>query len=300
MGTLAPGDLVDFVDEDDAALLDSLDGGPRDGVHVDQLLLLVLDEVLCGLGHLEAPLLGAPLKQPGQHVLDVDVDFFDRRATDDLERRKGAVSDVDLDHAVVEAAESQLLAKLLARARGLVPGRLHHGCPVRRRRGRHRRRERRQEQVEEPLLGVALGLLAHLHDPLFTNHRDCEFDDISHHRLDIATNVAHLGELGGFHLQKRRLGQPREPPGDLGLADAGRSDHQDVLGRYLVGEFRRQLLAPNPAAECNRDRSLRTVLSNDVAVELGNDLTRRQGFDGRSGARRQVKGHRREIRALRG
>ena len=39
---LAPGDLVDLVDEDDARLFDPLDRGARDAVHVDQLLLFFL------------------------------------------------------------------------------------------------------------------------------------------------------------------------------------------------------------------------------------------------------------------
>ena len=54
--TFAPRNLVDLVDEDDARLLDLLDGGSRDAVHVDQLPLLLLRQVFEGLGHFHAPL----------------------------------------------------------------------------------------------------------------------------------------------------------------------------------------------------------------------------------------------------
>ena len=53
----------------------------------------------------------------------------------------------------------------------------------------------------------------------------CDIDQISHHRFDIAPDVADLGELAGFHLEKGGLGQLGEPPGDFGLADAGGADH---------------------------------------------------------------------------
>ena len=42
VAALAAGDLVDLVDEDDAGLLDALDRGVGDRVHVDQLLLFFL------------------------------------------------------------------------------------------------------------------------------------------------------------------------------------------------------------------------------------------------------------------
>ena len=52
----AAGDLVDLVDEDDARFLHALDGGARDAVHVDQLLLLFLAQRVERLGHRDAAL----------------------------------------------------------------------------------------------------------------------------------------------------------------------------------------------------------------------------------------------------
>ena len=60
---LAAGDLVDLVEKDDAGLLDALDRGARDAVHVDQLLLFFRREVLERLGHLQLALLVLALEE---------------------------------------------------------------------------------------------------------------------------------------------------------------------------------------------------------------------------------------------
>src|SRR5262245_51919160 len=111
--SLAPGNLVDFVDENDAALLDTLDRRLRHAFHVDQLLLFFLCQELERLGYFQFSLTRLPLKETGEHVLEIDVDFFDRRSGDDLERRKRFFTHVDLDRPVVETAGSELLAKPL-------------------------------------------------------------------------------------------------------------------------------------------------------------------------------------------
>ena len=64
----------------------------------------------------------------------------------------------------------------------------------------------------------------------------------------------------------------------LGLADPGGADHDDVLGGYLVAQFRGQLLAPPAVAQRNRHGALGVVLPNDVFVQFLNDLTRGEGI----------------------
>ena len=71
-----------------------------------------------------------------------------------------------------------------------------------------------------------------------------------------------------------RLGELRQPPRDLGLADAGRPDHQDVLGRHLLAEVVGELLAAPAVAQRHGDGALGVLLADDVAVELGDDLAR--------------------------
>ena len=66
VGTVAPfppRDLVDLVEEDDARLLHALDRGAGDAVHVDQLLLLFLQQRLERLGHRHAALPRASLEE---------------------------------------------------------------------------------------------------------------------------------------------------------------------------------------------------------------------------------------------
>src|SRR5262249_37696502 len=150
VGTVAPfaaGDLVDLVDEDDARLLDALDGGAGHAVHVDQLLLFLLLEVLERLGHLQLPPFGLALKEAREHVLEVDIYLFDRRAGDDLERGKRFLPHVDFDDARVEAAGPQLLAETLARLLLLIADRRR--ILVRRERPR-----RRQQDVKEAIFGI--------------------------------------------------------------------------------------------------------------------------------------------------
>src|SRR5690606_9519216 len=70
---------------------------------------------------------------------------------------------------------------------------------------------------------------------------------------------------------------------DLGLADAGGADHQDVLGIDLLAQGRVELPAPPAAAQRHGDRALGLLLADDEAVELGDDLARGQVGHGPSG-----------------
>ena len=153
------------------------------------------------------------------------------------------------------------------------------------------RRQRRQQQVEQALLGVLPGLLAHLDQPLLAHHVHGQLGEVAHHRLDVAADVADLGELRRLHLEERRVRQPRQPPRDLGLADAGRPDHEDVLRRHLLGQLRRQLLAPQAVAQRDRDGALGASLADDVLVQLRDDLTRGERARRGRGGFRQIDGH---------
>ena len=68
---------------------------------------------------------------------------------------------------------------------------------------------------------------------------DGELGEVADDRLDVAADVADLGELRRLDLDERRLRELREPARDLGLPDAGRPDHDDVLGRDLVAQLAR-------------------------------------------------------------
>src|SRR5262249_20211974 len=98
--------------------------------------------------------------------------------------------------------------------------------------------------------------------------------EIAHDLLDIAADIADLGELGRLDLEEGRLRQARQAARDLGLADAGRADHQDVLGLHLLAQALGRLLPAPAIAERHGDGALGLTLADDEAVELGDDLAR--------------------------
>src|SRR6185295_7060307 len=83
----------------------------------------------------------------------------------------------------------------------------------------------------------------------------------------------------------------REPARDLGLAHTGRADQQDVLGRDLLPQRVRDLLAPPSISQRYRNGSFRSLLADDVLVELMHDLgwrhDERHGGLGRRGRGRK-------------
>ena len=133
-----------------------------------------------------------------------------------------------------------------------------------------------QEQVEQPLLGQLARARPDLLLLLLAHHRDGELGQVADDRLDVAADVADLGELRGLDLDEGRLRELGEPAGDLGLPDAGRADHDDVLRRDLVAQRLRHLLPAPAVAQRDGDGALGVALADDVAVELGDDLAGRE------------------------
>ena len=95
-------------------------------------------------------------------------------------------------------------------------------------------------------------------------------------RLDVAADVADLGELRRLDLDERRAGELGETSRDLGLPDAGGADEDDVVRRDLVADRLGRALAAPAIAQRDRDGLLRVALPDDVAIELRDDLTRCQ------------------------
>ena len=282
---LAAGDLVDLVEEDQPPLLDALARLAGDQGAVDQLLGLLLLEDLARLGHRDLLLLLAA-EEAGEHLLDVHPHLLDPLRGEHLEARVGRLVDLDLHPPVVERARAELVAELLARGGELVLVLLlvaQVGVD----------RPRRHQELEQAVLGARRGGLAHRLPLLLLDHGDGDLDQVAHHRLDVAADVAHLGELAGLDLEEGRLGEARQPAGDLGLADAGGADHQDVLGRDVLRQLRRQLLPAPAVAQGDGHGALRHPLPDDVLVELGDDLPRRHILDREAGLRLagDLKGH---------
>ena len=132
------------------------------------------------------------------------------------------------------------------------------------------------QRVEHARLGIEMGLRLDILAPRRLHHADRRFDEIADHLLDIAADIADLGELGRLDLDEGRIGEPRQPARDLGLADAGRPDHQDVLGHHLFAQRTLKLLAPPAVAQRDGDGALGVLLADDMAVEFGNDFAGRK------------------------
>src|SRR5690606_33865993 len=80
-------------------------------------------------------------------------------------------------------------------------------------------------------------------------------------------------ELGGLDLDEGGTGELCEAARDLGLADTGRADHQDVLRHHFVAQALVELMAPPAVAQRDGNRTLGVVLADDMPVEFGDDLS---------------------------
>ena len=200
---------------------------------------------------------------PAEHALHhlAEVDHLARRHARNVEladRHAARLRDLDLDLLLLELAVAQHAAEFRARVGG--------GALA-------------DQRGDQPFLRRQLGLRLHLLARGLAQHGDAGLDQVARDAFDVAADIADLGELGRLHLQERRLRQLRQPARDLGLAAAGGADHQDVLGDDLLAHRLRQLLAAPAVAQRDRDRALGVVLADDEAVEFGDDLARRIGWD---------------------
>ncbi len=239
-------------------------------LHVDQPALFLLHQVVPGLRHLHPALLLLLPEQPRQHVLHVDVHLFDAGAGDDLEGREAPLPHLHFHHLLVQPPFPQLGPQALP---GLLEV-LLAGARLDRRGGGVR--QGRQQQVEQALFGVHFRPLGHFLQLLLPHHFDGHVQQVADHRFHVPAHVADLGVLRSLHLQEGRVGQPGQPPGDLGLPHSGGADHQDVLGQDFLRQLGRELSPPDAVPQGNGHGALGRLLADDVLVQLGHDLPRRQ------------------------
>ena len=156
------------------------------------------------------------------------------------------------------------------------PGGSHHhrGRPRALRSRRNLRWWRRQQQVQQPVLGVQLRLVLHVLHLLLAHHVDGDLHQVAHNRLHVAPHISHLGKLRRLHLEERRAGQLGQPPRNLRLAHARRSNHDDVLGHDVFGQLGRELLPTHPVAQRNRHRALGRALPHHILIQLRHNLAR--------------------------
>ena len=252
---VAHADLVDLVKEHDAVVLDRADGFQHQLVAVQQFVGFLVDENLVRALDGEAAGLGSPAHLP-EDVADRNRAHLRAGHARDFEHRHAAGGlRLDLDFLVVELAGAQLLAE------GIAGG------------GARRRSDQR---IQHALFGGLLRAGLHVLALALAHLDDRDLDEVADDLLDVSADIADFGELGGFDLDEGRVGQLCQPPRDLGLADAGRPDHQDVFRQHLLAKAAGELQPPPAVTQRDRHRALGVGLADDEAVEFGDDFTGRK------------------------
>ena len=272
IGALAfgtPGDLVHFVEKDDAVLFHQLHRAGLDLFLVEQLGGLLIDQLLERVLNAHLALFGTLVAQVLKQALQLVGHLFHTGRRHDLHPDRGGTQ-FDLDLLVVQIALAQFLAEFLPGAGfGLSGGR---GRFVGKTEAAAAATCRWQQDVEDAVFSGLEGAMLYLLHLDLTHHFHRDIDEIAHDRLYIATNIAHFGEFGRLDLDERCLGQFGQATGDLGLANPGRADHQDVLGGDLVAQCRVYLTTTPAITQRDSHRALGIGLADDVFVEFLNDL----------------------------
>ena len=257
---LAARDLVDLVEEHDAVLLDVGERPRLDLVVGQELGRFLVGEHLQRLGDTHLGDLAPAARELREHALQLAVRSSMPGGA--MISICGGVSETSSSTSRSSSLPSRSILRNFCRAAESV------GCMS----WKFTSRAGGSSTSRIALLGRVGGAVAHLARLGFARLLDRDVDQIADDRVDVAADVAHLGELGRLDLDERRVGEPREPARDFGLADAGRPDHQDVLRRDLLPQRLGHLLPPPAVAQRDGDGALGGVLPDDVLVELGDDL----------------------------
>ena len=230
-----------------------LDRFLRQLIGIEQLVGFLVDQDIVGILHGDAPRLGAAAAELAENVADRDCAHLRARHAGNIEQRHAAAGGLhlDLDFLVVELAGAQLLAeRFLGRSAGTGA----------------------DQRVEHAVLGRLLRARLHVLALSLARQANGDLDQIAHDLLDVAADIADLGEFRRFDFEERRAGKLGEPPGNFGLADAGRPDHQNVLRQHFFAQPVVELQPPPAIAQRDRNRALGVALADDEAVELGDDF----------------------------
>ena len=249
----AGADLVDLVQKDDAVFLNRLECGGADGLVIQKLVGLLPDQDVIALGHGQAFVRGAATEGLEDVLQPLHLLFHPRHAKAHWQGR--GVGDIKVDQRVIQLAAFQLGAEHLARlVAGVLAG----------------------DGLDHPVLGGLLRAGLHVLAHLGAGVGHCHIHQIADDAVHVAADIANLGELGRFDLQERGFRQLCKAAADLGLADAGGADHQDVLGIDLIPQVVAKALPAPAVAQSHGDGAFCVGLADDEAVKLGDDFARGQ------------------------
>ena len=106
---------------------------------------------------------------------------------------------------------------------------------------------------------------------------DRNVGEVANDGVNILAHITHLGELCGLHFDERRIGQAGQATRDLGFANAGGADHENVFWRDLDTQPGLNLLAPPAVAQGNGNRPFGLLLAHDMPIEFGHNFLRGHG-----------------------
>jgi hypothetical protein len=258
--SLAPRDLVDLIQKNDSARFHPFQRDPSHLLHVDQLVLFFLDQILERLVHAHRALLRTASEHSRNHLADVQPHFFQIHVARYF-KGGSAVLDFEFDRAFVELSLAKTFPQLLA---GLLVVRA-----VLARGGRH-------QQIQDAIFSVRLRALGHFLELLAPHHVDRDVHQIADHRLHIASHVPDFGKLARFNFNKRRIGQLSQTSREFRFADARRPDHEDVFRHHLLGHVWREFLAAKAVPQRDGHRAFGVRLADYMFIELLYDLARSQ------------------------
>ena len=128
-------------------------------------------------------------------------------------------------------------------------------------------------RLTDPFLPF-IGFLGDLGNLFLASQVNGNLGEVANHTFDITSHVSDFGKFRGLDFQERRIRHARQSPGNLGLANAGRADHDDVLGHHIDRHIGREFLAPHTIPQGDRNGALGIPLAHDMLIQLSYDLTR--------------------------
>ena len=275
-------------------LLGALDGDSHDSVHVKSSIdFLAFQNIACLPDREFSPLFLFG-NHVAEHLLKLHAHFFESLSGEHLDPRARSFLDINLDFLVLKLARQKLFARAVADSLVLIrdgfflighadlrnvlaSDRSRIGLPCIRLRGavtsgfsQRKSGKKLDQTVVDSLVNLVLDFLRFFR----LDQANRTVGEIAHHALDIAADIADLGVFGRLDFYERRLRERGKPSGDFRLADTGRADHEDIFRHDLLALGGGKERATVAVSEGNRNGALGLVLTDNVAVKLGDNFFR--------------------------
>ena len=130
----------------------------------------------------------------------------------------------------------------------------------------------RKEQVQQALFDAGFYFLTLCLGKLRLRLLKSHAHQIPDDRFDIAPDIPDFGVFCCFNFNERSVGKLGNTPSDLRLPHSRGSDHDDILWRYLIPNRFWKHFTPGAISNCDSDRALCSVLTNNIFIELRHNL----------------------------